>query len=327
MLKPGKFRALGATVSATGLRVALLETDGHAVTGFGPCVRRPLPPGGDADAVELALAEVCAGFDRVDLLGLGTTPLLPATTAAMLAQALGWPVVSDFSASDQRLGGLGAPIEAFFHHAMVRALGAAQPVAVLDLRAVASLTWTDPRIPAPEHGCLAFHVGPGMAGLDALIQARRGQVFDTLGSLAATGQVAVQRLDSVVAMDWFRRIPPRVLVGDGPMPRVEDLPDADALATLAAGVAAGVVMAFEHLPEPPTRLWVTGGGRHHGVLMAMLAAGCDCPVGPLEGLDGGAVAPWALAYLAARVPLGLPTTAPRTTGVAAPVGGGTLHRP
>ena len=32
-------------------------------------------------------------------------------------------------------------------------------------------------------------------------------------------------------------------------------------------------------------------------------------------------------YLAARVARGLPTSAPGTTGVAAPVGGGTLSRP
>lgn len=327
MLKPGKVRALGAMVAATGLKVALLETDGHGVTGFGPCLRRPLPPGGDADAVELALADVCAGFEGVDLLGLGATPLLPGTSAPMLAQGLGWPVVSEFSASDQQLGGLGAPIEAFFHHAMVRAMGVSHPVAMLDLRAVASLTYVDPRIPAPEHGCQAFHAGPGMAALDARSQACRGLAFDPLGTLAATGEVVAARLEAVVADAWFRRMPPRILTGFGPVPAVDDLADADALATLAAGVAAGVVMALEHLPKPPSQLWVTGGGRHHAVLMAMLEAGCDCPVGPLPGLDPGAVAPWALAYLAARVSLGLPTTGPRTTGVAAPVGGGTLHRP
>lgn len=310
MLKPGRRRVLGAQVSQGGLRVALLETDGHAVTGFGPCVQRDLPDG--ADAAELALAEMCAGFDGVSLLGLGASDLLPDSAAMMLAQALGWPVVSEFSAADQRLGGLGAPIEAFFHHALVRAMGAQAPVAVLDLGAVASLTWCDPRIPAPEHGCLAFQAGPGVAVLK-------------LGR--ALGQVDEARLEALVAHEWFRRIPPKVLAGEGPMPDVQGLSDSNALATLAAGVATAVALGFEHFPEPPTQLIVTGEGRHHAALMVMLAAGCDCPVEALPGLDGDAVPAWALAFLAARLTMGLPTTGPRTTGVAAPVGGGTLHRP
>lgn len=310
MLKPGRRRVLGAQVSEGGLRVALLETDGHAISGFGPCVQRDLPDG--PDAVELALAEMCAGFDGVALMGLGESALLPDSAAMMLAQALGWPVVSEFSAADQRLGGLGAPIEAFFHHALVRAMGAEAPVAVLDLGDVASLTWCDPRIPAPEHGCLAFHAAPGMAALKGA------------GPL---GQVEDSRLQALVAHEWFRRMPPKVLEGAGPVPDVTGLSAADARATLAAGVATAIALGFEHFPEPPERLIVTGAVRHHGPLMAMLAAGCDCPVEVLPGLDADAVPAWALAFLAARVAMGLPTTGPRTTGVAAPVGGGTLHRP
>ena len=32
----------------------------------------------------------------------------------------------------------------------------------------------------------------------------------------------------------------------------------------------------------PARLRVTGGGRRNPVMMAMIAAGCDCPVLPVE---------------------------------------------
>ena len=62
---------------------------------------------------------------------------------------------------------------------------------------------------------------------------------------------------------------------------------------------------------------------------AMIAAGCDCPVGPVEdvGLDGDMLEAQAFAFLAARVARGLPTSAPSTTGVRAAVGGGTISRP
>ena len=85
---------------------------------------------------------------------------------------------------------------------------------------------------------------------------------------------------------------------------------------------------MEHCPEPPEMLLVTGGGRHNPVMMAMLAAGIDCPVEPVEavGLDGDMLEAQAFAYLAVRVARGLPTSAPGTTGVAAPVSGGRISR-
>ncbi|MCK4713824.1 MAG: anhydro-N-acetylmuramic acid kinase, partial [Marinosulfonomonas sp.] len=74
---------------------------------------------------------------------------------------------------------------------------------------------------------------------------------------------------------------------------------------------------------------VTGGGRSNPVLMAMLAAGLDCPVVPVEnvGLDGDMLEAQAFAYLAVRRLRGLPTSSASTTGVASPVGGGRISWP
>jgi anhydro-N-acetylmuramic acid kinase len=90
-----------------------------------------------------------------------------------------------------------------------------------------------------------------------------------------------------------------------------------------------VIKAMEHCPTPPARLLVTGGGRHNPTLMAMLTAGLDCAVAPVEeaGFDGDMLEAQAFAYLAARVARGLPTSCPTTTGVRAAVGGGTLSKP
>ena len=61
----------------------------------------------------------------------------------------------------------------------------------------------------------------------------------------------------------------------------------------------------------------------------MLGAGLDCPVLPVEavGLDGDMLEAQAFAFLAVRVARGMPTSAPGTTAVAAPVGGGRISRP
>ena len=110
---------------------------------------------------------------------------------------------------------------------------------------------------------------------------------------------------------------------------VEPLGDADAVATLAAGTVAAVLRGMEHCPSPPARILVTGGGRNNPGLMEQLAGAAACPVVPVEahGLNGDMLEAQAFAYLAVRVLNGMPTSAPGTTGVPAPVGGGRISRP
>ncbi|WP_370206201.1 MULTISPECIES: anhydro-N-acetylmuramic acid kinase [Rhodobacterales] len=359
MKKAGMQRVLG-TMSGTsldGVDAAVLLTDGVEIGGFGETAYRPYSdderdilraalgswPGSAlaeaaAEVVELAHAELLAKFRDIDLVGFHGQTLAhdpggrgthQAGSGQDLAQALGWPVVWDFRSTDVRLGGQGAPLAPFYHHALARFIGADGPLGFLNLGGVANVTWCDPRIPAPDHACLAFDCGPANAPMDDYCATHLGCPRDENGSRAARGVPEAARLDAYVAHPFFRRIPPKSLDRAAPVPDVQGLSPEDALATLAAACAAGVSLAFEHFPEPPERLLVCGGGRHNATLMAMITAGCDCPVAPVEtaGLDGDMIEAQAFAYLAARVARGLPTSAPGTTGVAAPVGGGTLSRP
>jgi anhydro-N-acetylmuramic acid kinase len=343
--------------SLKGIDAAVLITDGERIAAFGETAHRPYRPEeqavlraayetlpGDpqaeaaAEVVETAHAELLARFAPVDLLGFHGLTLLhepggrgthQAGSGALLAEALGWPVVWDFRSADMRLGGQGAPLAAFYHHVLLRRIGETGPAAVLDLGGLASLTWVDCAEDAPELACLAFNCGPGMVALDDLIRTCQGQDCDIDGALAAQGQVNVARLSAFADHPFFARIPPKALDRTGPMPDVSGLSVVDAMATMTDAVATGVALAFAHLPARPARLWVTGGGRRNATLMAMIAARCPCPVAPIDkaGIDGATTEAQAIAYLAARVARGLPTTAPGTTGVGAAVGGGTLSRP
>ena len=343
--------------SLDGVDAAVLTTDGIDILNFGETAYRPYTaaeravlraalgcwPGeaGVAEAAELvetAHAELIARFQGVDMVGFHGQTLAhdpggrgthQAGSGDVLAEVTGLPVVWDFRSADMRLGGQGAPLAPFYHHALARHLRLDGPVAFLNLGGVANLTWVDPGVPAPEHACLAFDCGPGMAAMDDLMQARRGVARDEGGALAAEGTVAEAALARFADQAFFRRVPPKSLDRAAPVPDVAGLDDADALATLAAGVATGVALGFEHFPAAPARLLVSGGGRHNACVMAMVAAACDCPVESVEaqGLDGDMIEAQAFAYLAARVARGLPTSAPGTTGVAAPVGGGRVSRP
>lgn len=313
MLKPVLQRVLGTRTTATGIEAARLLGDGQRIVALEESHLRPFSPAERAllrdpaaapDLLDLAHAEAAAALGPADLMGV------EGASGALLAQALGWPVVSDFPSVDSRLGGLGHPIGAFFYHALARHLGLESPVAFLILDEVATLVWCDPRIPRPEETCRAFDCGPGLPAPGPL------------------GIADAALLDGFARQDYFRRIPPKAF-DISALPDLSPLSAADARATRAAMTAAGICLGFEHLPGAPGRLIVTGIGRLDPAFMALIAAGLDLVPEPVEalGLDGTATGAQAVAHLAARVAHGLPTSAPGTTGVAAPVGGGTLDRP
>jgi len=361
--KTGAVRALGAMsgTSLDGVDAAVLVTDGRDILGFGETGYRGYSEAeravlaralGRWDGAEVAAAAevvdaahraVLGGFEGIDIIGFHgqtlahaprTRGTLQVGDGAALAAALGVPVAWDFRSADVALGGEGAPLAPFFHHACARYIGAEGPVAFLNLGGVGNVTWVDPGVAEPEAegALLAFDTGPANAPLNDLMQARRGVAFDKGGALARQGQVETGALELFLAEPYFARMPPKSLDRNDfaqMIGLVGELADADAAATLTAMCAAGVAEAMQHCPSAPSEVLVTGGGRHNPVLTEMLAAGLDCPVRPVEavGLDGDMLEAQAFAYLAVRVARGMATSCPGTTGVRAAVGGGTVSLP
>jgi len=362
----GVMTALGmmSGTSLDGVDAAILRTDGHEISGFGKSAYRSYTAqdrrviaagfgkwhGAEVDAagqaVEAAhlalLRELLSDDANIELVGfhgqtLAHAPRMQGTLqvgdGALLAREIGLPVVWDFRSADVEMGGEGAPLAPFFHHACARYAGLTKPVAFLNLGGVGNLTWVDPRVNRPENegALLAFDTGPANAPINDLMQERLGQDFDAGGKLAARGRVEQGALELFLAEPYFARMPPKSLDRNDfseMIALVGELSDADACATLTAMCAAGVAEAMQHCPVPPERVFVTGGGRLNPVLMRMLDVSLDCPVAPVEeiGLDGDMLEAQAFAYLAVRVARGLPTSCPGTTGVRAAVGGGTVSR-
>ncbi|KIN64849.1 Anhydro-N-acetylmuramic acid kinase [Sulfitobacter noctilucicola] len=361
--KEGPVRALGAMsgTSLDGVDAAVLVTDGHDIIRFGEAAYRTytaqersvIAAGfgkwrgpevhAAAEVVETAHVALLDPMERPDLIGFHgqtlahaprTQGTLQVGDGALLAERLGCPVVWDFRSADVELGGEGAPLAPFFHHACARYAGITEPVAFLNLGGVGNLTWVDPAIKRPEEdgALLAFDTGPANAPINDLMQARLGLPFDEEGALAARGVVEQGALELFLAEPYFARIPPKSLDRNDfaeMVALVNELSDADAAATLTAMCAAGVAEAMQHCPRMPSRVLVTGGGRHNPVLMQMLSVSLECAVAPVEdiGLDGDMLEAQAFAYLAVRVARRLPTSCPGTTGVRAAVGGGTVSMP
>jgi anhydro-N-acetylmuramic acid kinase len=348
--------------SLDGVDAAMVLTDGHSVTQFGPEAYRAYTEAeraviragfgrwpGDAcvaeaaEVVEGAHAEVLARFSGAEVVGFHGQTLAhdpngrgthQAGNGALLAQVLGLPVVWDFRSNDLAMGGQGAPLAPFFHHACARFAGLTGPVAFLNLGGVGNLTWVDPSVATPETpgAVLAFDTGPANAPLNDLMLSRRGAAQDAGGALALSGRADGAVVDAFLAHPYFFKMPPKSLDRNAfpaLLPAVALLSDADAAATLVACAAAAVARGAEHFPSPVSSVLVCGGGRHNGAMMAELVARLGVPVAPVEtvGLNGDMLEAQAFAYLAVRVQRGLPTSAPGTTGVRAAVGGGQISRP
>jgi anhydro-N-acetylmuramic acid kinase len=360
----GPIWALG-TMSGTsldGVDAAMVLTDGHTITEFGPHAYRPYTaterttiraafgrwPGDAgvaeaAEVVETAHAEVLTRFNGADLIGFHGQTLAhdPANgrtnqtgNGALLAELLKTPVVWDFRSTDVALGGQGAPLAPFFHFACAKWIGADAPLAMLNLGGVGNITWIDPRLANPdsEGALLAFDTGPANAPVNDLMQTRLGLAQDEGGQLASTGRIDEALVKAFLALPFFHKLPPKSLDRNDFQKfirKTHRLNNADAAATLTAIAAASVAQSTEHFPSAITKLLVTGGGRHNATLMTALQSRLTCPVVPIESanLNGDMLEAQAFAYLAVRVMRGLPTSCPTTTGIAASVGGGQISRP
>jgi anhydro-N-acetylmuramic acid kinase len=354
--------ALG-TMSGTsldGVDAAMVLSDGARIYDFGPHAYRPYTdaerrtlraalgqwPGDPAvqaatEVVENTHAEVLSRFTGADVVGFHGQTLAhdpggrgthQAGNGDVLAEVLGLPTVWDFRTTDVALGGQGAPLAPFFHHACAQWAGLTDPVAFLNMGGVGNLTWVHPRVPLPENACLAFDTGPANAPVNDLMQSRLGRAQDDGGALAATGTADEGIIAAFLNHAFFHRIPPKSLDRDDfhmLLPAVANLSDADAAATLTAAAAAAVARGMEHFPNPVTRVLVTGGGRHNVTLMRELGQRTGLMIAPVEdiGLNGDMLEAQAFAHLAVRVMRGLPTSGQTTTGVSIAVAGGRISRP
>lgn len=354
-------RAIGlmSGTSMDGIDVALLETDGERVQAFGPRTTLPYAPGlraalgdlvGDAhraeqdpaddlvaaltdahaDAVRDLLAAAGVAAADVDVIGFHGHTVLHRPErrltrqigdGARLAAATAIDVVCDLRGADVAAGGQGAPLAPLFHRALAADLD--RPLAVLNLGGVGNVTWLD------GERVVAFDTGPGNALIDDWVRRHTGEACDRDGRHAAAGTAQAGPLQRLLDHDYFGRPAPKSLDrNDFSSDAVFGLSLEHGAATLTAFTVASVARALRHLPAPPTRWLVTGGGRHNPVLMRLLADEFAVPVDPVEavGWDGDAIEAQAFAFLAVRSLRGLPLSLPSTTGVPAPTTGGVLHR-
>jgi anhydro-N-acetylmuramic acid kinase len=286
-----------------------------------------------ADAVRHFMAALSLSRDDVTLLGFhGQTVFHDASRGltcqlgdgALLARLTGIDVVYDFRSDDLRAGGQGAPLVPVYHRALAELVSLERPLVVVNLGGIANVTWI-----GPKGDMLAFDVGPANALIDDWVRQETGEAFDRDGALARAGKVDASILAEFLAHPFSQAPPPKSLDRED-LPRLQRgrLSVEDGAATLVAYAASVLAASRDHMPEPPRRWVLSGGGARNPALVAAIAGALSEPVVTAEEVGWSAehLEAEAFAYLAVRALRRLPLTLPGTTGVPRPVTGGRFVR-
>jgi anhydro-N-acetylmuramic acid kinase len=193
----------------------------------------------------------------------------PNTVAALT----GITTVADFRRRDMALGGQGAPLAPFFHHAFFRQPGTDR--AILNIGGIANLT----SLPSdPSVAICGFDTGPGNCLMDEWIQETFGSEYDEHGSWAARG-TAVRSLVSSLMEDAYFDLPTPKSTGREHFnlawlrgrADIAELAPEDVQASLLQLTVSTIAHAIEiHIPECREVL-VCGGGAYNRHLMQGLS--------------------------------------------------------
>ncbi|MDR0400246.1 MAG: anhydro-N-acetylmuramic acid kinase [Treponema sp.] len=320
--------ALGETGGSRALcclNVLLGETAARACLAV--CEKAGIPP----SRVDFVGSHGQTLYHIPDALPFGGTMVrgtLQLGEAAVIAETLGCPVVSDFRVRDMAAGGQGAPLVPYAEYLLYRRDDETR--AFQNIGGIGNITI----LPA---GCgpdriIAFDTGPGNMIIDALVAAFSGgaQSYDQDGRIAEKGR-ADQRLLSFMAdadEEYLRRPPPkstgrerynsRYMEGLLGKIRELDLSRPDAAATAAFYTAFTIGLGVKRFcPEGLKELIVTGGGAHNPVLLTFIREnlpGCRVYAGDDAGINSDAKEAVAFAVLANETIHGFGNNAPSATG-------------
>ncbi len=253
---------------------------------------------------------------------------------ALIARAIGVPVISNFRPADMAVRGQGAPLVplldyTFFRHAkrtrVLQNIGGIGNLSVIPAGA------------GPERslaGVMAFDTGPGNMVMDAVAGELFSKKYDQGGSIAARGQVLDTVLQSILRQPFFLKPPPksagREQFGAAFTRRFirrcrsySEKPE-DILRTATALTAASITLAFrEHVTPMVAKkavdFVISGGGAKNLTLVADLRAQLE-PLGATVsdtasfGMPVEAKEAMAFALLAYQTWHHLPGNVPSATG-------------
>ena len=262
--------------------------------------------------------------------------------SAIVAAALGVPVVSDFRPSDMAAGGKGAPLVPFLDYVLFRHRRFGR--IVQNIGGIGNLTAIPPR--ATPEDVVAFDTGPGNMVIDAIAERLFDCPYDRNGRLAAKGEPIETVVRQLLRRAFFQRQPPKT-AGREEFGRDyvlnllrlckradphDVIATATALTARSIGIAVrDILLMMDAANVPPTSRWpsryrqfvVSGGGTRNATLMRMIRE----ELAPLKiqvrttddfGMPSAAKEAVAFALLAYQTWRHLPSNIPSATGANRP---------
>jgi len=247
--------------------------------------------------------------------------------AAIIAQRLGVPVVSDFRPADMAAGGNGAPLVPFFDFAWYRHARIGR--VAQNIGGIANLT-AIPAGASPDR-VIAFDTGPGNMVIDGVTERLFHKPYDRGGQIAASGTILDKVLASCLRDSFFRQRPPKTAgreefgreFVDRFLRKCARAEGRDAVATATALTARSIGGALRRFVLRPAHsyreLIVSGGGSENPTLMAMLAnelrpMGLELRTSDEFGVPAEAKEAAAFAMLAYKTWRRRPSNIPAATG-------------
>ncbi len=299
--------AVRATVEATKIRPALIGCHGQTIYHQGS----PAPWAGRRFACTWQLGE-----------------------PALIAAALGIPVVSNFRPADMAVGGQGAPLVPLLDYVLFTHPTRAR--VLQNIGGIGNLTV----IPAgaAQEKVIAFDTGPGNMIIDALSQRLFSQPYDRNGKIAAQGKSLEPVLRTALKEKFFRKSPPKSAGREQfgatyaarflAICRQHSKRPEDAIATATALTAESIARVVQRWVPPLTQsatidFIVSGGGARNATLLAMLRnrlepLGCSVTTTDATGLPAQAKEAAAFALLAYQTWHHRPGNIPSATGASRP---------
>ena len=295
--------------SLDGVDVALIETDGKQVRGFGPSGYRPYTdrergllrqalteavhlsqrderPGilrETEQAVTLAHAEAVRAFiaqnritaEDIDIVGFHGQTVLHRPERRLTVQ------IGDAAALAKAIH---IPVMHDFRAADVAAGGQGAPFVPVYHRALAQSLGREGPIVVGNIGgvsnntyidgtdtLIASDTGPGNALLDDHMFRVFNQPFDTEGRIAAQGNVDIAWIRKALELPFFRKPAPKSLDrNDFGALKLGNISPADGAATLTAFTAEAIAQIVPLLPKEPKSWIVAGGGARNLTMLRML---------------------------------------------------------
>ncbi len=254
--------------------------------------------------------------------------------SAVLAEAFGVPVVSDFRVRDVAAGGTGAPLVPMVDYLLFKDLN--QTVLLLNIGGIANFTIV-PRNATNPDVVLAFDTGPGNALMDRLAEIMTASQWshDWDGKVASQGKILPQVLAELQQHPFILTPPPK---STGPEIFSKNLladliarygispaQYQDLMATLNYFTAWSIFYNYDQYCRPnfPVEtVIVSGGGAHNPVLMTHLAqlfGNIPVRIANDYGIPADGKEALAFAILAALTIWDMPGNIPAVTGARHPV--------